>query len=599
MKNNNAYNKLYSVVSILFSATMKKYPMFICISIIKALIEILQPFLNLFFTPLIIDELCGAKEIRKLILYAGILIFSEFLVSSFLEFINTSLKKYEERLNNFFTTEIGRQSMNLDFQLTEDKVVLDQLEKAKMGINGYSGGVYGISEQYILLFGNIIKAAGFVTIIAFKAPWLILVLLIILVFNGLITYKCNKIELESFDELSKTNRLFSYYGWNIVDLKFGKDIRLYNAKNAILNKWVQNTKTTNRAWIWQENRKFRYRKYEVIPKFVMNFITYLYVGILTIKGIISIGEFTQMIEATNLLDMSLGGIVTNVQEIFKRCNYAYEYVLFMEYPVVLEKNNDLISQGLHQIEFRNVSFKYPGTDKNILNNINISINPGEKLSIVGENGAGKTTFIKLLCRLYEPNSGEILLDGKNIKEYNYQEYMKQIAPVFQDFKLFGFTISENVYPKDIKTISSQESEKINQTVLSVGLMNATKKYNKGIDTTVFKIFDDNGVEPSGGEQQKIAIARALFKNSTIVVLDEPTAALDPIAEYDIYRQFCKLIGDKTAFYISHRLSSCRFCDKIAVFSRGEIIEYGSHDELVKNENGVYHKMYEAQAQYYR
>ena len=218
---------------------------------------------------------------------------------------------------------------------------------------------------------------------------------------------------------------------------------------------------------------------------------------------------------------------------------------------------------------------------------------------MGLNGAGKTTFIKLLCRLYDPTDGQILMDGKDIKEYDYEEYMKLFAPVFQDFKLFGFTIGENVITKDRELFTEEETKRLEELLNLVDLDGLIQKKEKGIDTTIFRFFEEDGIEPSGGEQQKLAIARALYKDAPVLILDEPTAALDPIAEYEVYRQFHTLVGDKTAFYISHRLSSCRFCDRIAVFDEGRIAEYGTHEELVKIPGGIYAGMFEAQARYYR
>ena len=265
----------------------------------------------------------------------------------------------------------------------------------------------------------------------------------------------------------------------------------------------------------------------------------------------------------------------------------------------MEKHQDPVKEGLHTIEFRDVCFAYPGTDKLILDHVNIRVRPGEKLSVVGLNGAGKTTFIKLLCRLYDPTSGEILLDGKDIREYEYDAYMKQFAPVFQDFKLFGFTIGENILFQEETLRSGEETQKLERLMKLVEMDEFISKQEKGIDTTVFTVFDEEGIEPSGGEQQKIAIARALYKDAPVIILDEPTAALDPVAEYEIYRQFHTLVGEKTAIYISHRLSSCRFCDTIAVFADGKIQEYGSHDQLANIPNGIYAGMFEAQARYYR
>ena len=219
---------------------------------------------------------------------------------------------------------------------------------------------------------------------------------------------------------------------------------------------------------------------------------------------------------------------------------------------------------------------------------------GEHLSVVGLNGAGKTTFVKLLCRLYDPTDGEILLDGVNIKEYDYSEYMNIFSPVFQDFRLFAFSIKENIVLGNL----NDDKDKVDGIIDQVGLKDKVDSLEKGSDTMLFKSFDENGIEPSGGEQQKMAIARALYKKAPVVILDEPTAALDPVAEYDIYRNFDTLVGGKTAIYISHRLSSCKFCDRIAVFSEGKIKEYGTHEELVKIDGGVYSEMFRAQARYY-
>ena len=211
---------------------------------------------------------------------------------------------------------------------------------------------------------------------------------------------------------------------------------------------------------------------------------------------------------------------------------------------------------------------------------------------MGENGAGKTTFVKLLIRLYEPTEGQILLDGINIKDVDYEEYMSVFSTVFQDYKLFALPLKDNV------ALSLTKDESRIQNLLEyVGLGNTLRKLPKGMDTHVYKNFDKDGFEPSGGEGQKIAIARALYKDAPIVILDEPTAALDPRAEYQIYQQFNQMVNGKTAVYISHRLSSTKFCDVIAVFSQGKIIEYGTHEELLEKQ-GIYSELFSMQAQFY-
>ena len=247
----------------------------------------------------------------------------------------------------------------------------------------------------------------------------------------------------------------------------------------------------------------------------------------------------------------------------------------------------------HTIEFRNVSFSYPNTGVRVLKNVSITIKAGERLSVVGLNGAGKTTFIKLLCRLYDTDEGEILIDGVNIREYDYDEYMKLFSVVFQDFRLLSFTAKDNIL------LGAEDSdEAVDAMFEKVGLLDKINSLPKGRDTMMFREFDRDGVQLSGGEQQKLAIARALYKDAPVVILDEPTAALDPVAEYEIYCKFNDLVGGKTAVYISHRLSCCKFCDRIAVFSEGTIKELGTHDELVNRDGGIYSEMFRAQAQYY-
>lgn len=591
--------KILPVMKTLFGTAGKKYPFFFVLEFFRMVVEVLQPFVGIILLPKIVDEICGARNLRVLITLAVILIVSECVLTLLLEGFQTKLRKYQERMDNYFSMQIGIHSMGLDFQLTEDKEALDQLDRAKTGMTWYSGGAYGIAEQVFMFFGNVFKIAGFVTIIAVNAPWMLLILMLYVVVSGIITAKTNRIELKAYNRLSKVNRLFGYFGWSIVDFRYGKDIRLYDAKDMMLERWEKNTEESNAAWKWQGDTGYKYRKYGVLARTLMSIAQYLYVGLLAVRRLISIGIFTQIIETVGALDATLNGLVWNVQELVKRCNYAYEYVLFMKYPEAMEKHQDPVKEGLHTIEFRDVCFAYPGTDKLILDHVNIRIRPGEKLSVMGLNGAGKTTFIKLLCRLYDPTSGEILLDGKDIREYEYDAYMKQFAPVFQDFKLFGFTIGENILFQEETLRSGEETQKLERLMKLVEMDEFISKQEKGIDTTVFTVFDEEGIEPSGGEQQKIAIARALYKDAPVIILDEPTAALDPVAEYEIYRQFHTLVGEKTAIYISHRLSSCRFCDTIAVFADGKIQEYGSHDQLANIPNGIYAGMFEAQARYYR
>lgn len=591
--------KIKAVISVLFPIAARRFPMFFPLMTFQMLCDILKPFIGVYISPLIVDGIINKETPEKLFFYVGILLGGEFILIILNQLATSALGKYQERLDNYFRERTSVHAMELDYQLTEDKKALEQLEKANTGMSWYSGGVYGISDQIFRFVGNVIKIAGFTVVIAMQMPILLVVIVSYVVISAFLSVKTNKVELEAFGKLSKINRLFGYFGWEIVDFRYGKDVRLYEASDMLVNKWDTYQLGSINTWKWQSGATMKYSITGTVLDVLRCLFTYGYAGLMAIQGVISPGVFTQMIESAGGLDATLGGIVWNVTELFKRCNYAYEYILFEKYPQALPKGGRKVSDGIHRIEFKNVEFSYPGTEKKVLNGINLVIEPGERLSLVGLNGAGKTTLVKLLCRLYDPTGGQILIDGVDIREYEYEEYMKIFAPVFQDFKLFGFSVLENICLEDIGKLDDIKKDKAVKMLEMTGLMDSVDGWSKGTDTRIFKVFEEDGVEPSGGEQQKMAIARALYKDSPVVILDEPTAALDPIAEYEIYRRFDSLVNNRTAVYISHRLSSCRFCDHIAVFSEGRVAEYGTHDELVNVAGGLYAKMFEAQAQYYR
>ena len=307
-----------------------------------------------------------------------------------------------------------------------------------------------------------------------------------------------------------------------------------------------------------------------------------------------------MFQATSKFGGAIRGIVDSYLEMTYTSSVLKYYIDFVEdfndenNRLLDPSDNDLkISNKACDIEFKNVSFKYPNTDKYILKDISVKIKAREHLAIVGQNGAGKTTFIKLLCHLYDNYEGEIRINGRDVRKYNFVDYVRMLSVVFQDYRLFAFTIKENV------TVFEDKNINIEETYTIAGI----DKWIEGLDekdkTYIYKMFVENGIEPSGGESQKLAIARALYKNAPIVVLDEPTAALDPISENEVYKNFDKLVYGKTAIYISHRLSSCKFCDRIIVFNKGSIVEMGSHDELMKNTRGLYYNMYNTQAKHYK
>lgn len=578
----------------LFPAAWRTYPGYFIVGVLRMLLQAAAPFVGIFMTPLLIDELLGGRNTRHLCMYAAVLVIGTSAISLMTAVLGTVMEKYQEKFSNYFTEQISRRVMELDFQLTEDKQALDQIEAARTGMSFYSGGIHGIASQFFGILSNVISILGVIVLIAVHAPILFPLTAFLLAVTTLIRAKINGIEVEQYEKLSRINRLWNYLGWELTDFRYGKDIRLYGAEEMMAQKWDSFTGQSIAAQREGANRQLPWQLLSITADAARDFGSYLYLGILVITGKLSIGVFSQMLSCGGTFHRSMQNLIAALQETTKRCSYAYEYVKFMRYPPVIEKGTLPVKDCPHTITFRNVSFAYPNTERRVLDGVNITLRPGEHLSVVGLNGAGKTTFVKLLCRLYDPTEGEILLDGTDIRAYDYRQYMSLFAPVFQDFRLFSFSIRENIaldQPCPDEVLLPQAD--------LVGLGDKLRSLPKGADTMISKVFDETGIEPSGGEQQKIAIARALFKDSPVVILDEPTAALDPVAEYDIYRQFSTLVGGKTAVYISHRLSSCRFCDRIAVFSGGTVAEYGTHEELVNKKDGIYAEMFSAQAQYYR
>ncbi len=299
----------------------------------------------------------------------------------------------------------------------------------------------------------------------------------------------------------------------------------------------------------------------------------------------------------------LGRLTGSIGTLFQFRGYVKENEPFLKvYLDYFDIENEMYQGSLSvekrsdkrfDIEFKNVSFAYPGAETMAVKNLNLKLKVGERLAVVGMNGSGKTTFIKLLCRLYDPAEGEILMNDFNIRKYDYRQYLDLFSVVFQDYTLLAMPLGSNIAASE-----TVDAQKVEELLTEVGFGQRYAEMERKLDTPIYKNFDETGVEVSGGEAQKLALARALYKDAPFIILDEPTAALDPIAEAEIYSKFDSIVGDKTAIYISHRLSSCRFCDKIAVFHEGEIVQVGTHEELLADVKGKYHELWNAQAQYY-
>lgn len=583
----------FQILKYFFKLTNNLSKTYIIKTMLASIFKALTPFLNIIMPKLIIDQLLGTKDVNTLIVYVGILVTGNLILKITNSYFEKVMGLAETDLLNKIDSYLGEKCVDMDFENVENPEILDLKERAYFAIYNM-GAIHWALEQTSKIIYEGITLLGLSYILIRLNPLIILVVLTIVLLNSFIFKKIEKIRFLDNQKSIFDNRAFGYFLRLTSDFSVGKDIRLYKGSSLILKKARHFTDNLLKIYSKQFTDIGKYSGITNVNMQMQMIIIYGYLAMTVIKETITIGSFTMYANAVRSFSQSIMSFVNSFIEINQICLYLE---LFIQFDSIESKNSKgtMTIDNVEDltIEFKNVSFKYPNKDEYTLKNVSIIIKDGEKLSVVGLNGAGKTTFIKLLSRLYEPTEGEILFGGMDIREYNYDEYIKLLSIVFQDFKLLSFTIKENM-PLDPDTYD----EKIISCLHKAGFESDLNKLENGIDTNIYKSFHEKGIEFSGGQAQKIAIARALYKDSPIVILDEPTSALDPISEYEVYNSFNKLVKGKTAIYISHRLSSTRFSDRIAVFKDGQIIEYGNHKELMKNEKSLYANMYNTQAQYY-
>lgn len=411
-----------------------------------------------------------------------------------------------------------------------------------------------------------------------------------------ISKKSSKKLTEMLSELKLSNAIFFYEDQILEDVKSGKEIRLYKLTDKMIANKKRDSNHTEKL-LSSNYKKFRRM---IIPTsglfHIMTYLTYAYVGILVLLGTLPVALIIQLSSALSRMISALPDVIQHGTMMISSSEELKNYYAFMDLPneevvgsLPVEKRLD----NDYTFDIENLSFAYPGSEEFVLKNITEAFEVGRKYAIVGENGSGKTTFIKLLTRLYEPTEGKIKMNKIDTKKYDLKEYFNLFGVVFQDYHLVGFSLGQNI------SVAPEFDEKRVMTTLDkVGLGTFVRTLPDQLDTYLGTEFNDSGVNVSGGQEQKIAIARSLYKDAPVMILDEPTAALDPLTEFEIYQNFDKLVQDKTAFYISHRLSSSKFCDEVLVFDKGKIIQRGSHEDLVKTE-GKYQDLWNAQAQYYQ
>jgi len=582
------------------------------------IVHVLLQYWNFFFLAILVDDAVAGAPWEILIKDTVILVAGWCILDTGLWALAHYYFYCGSNIWELANTHLNKKIMGMDYEYMESEAVqnhrrdIDSMARDNKdggGINKLFWNIEGIIEcstsilvsfiytMYLLsrctiaFAGEPLKAALFIGTFVL----LFAVLMYLAMWKNKSAQK--KIYRKS-EEMLPLFRQFHFYTEEYINKEeCGKTIRMFHQQNLLshhiekLFKKLNNK--NNDISDLSENRA----EWLGVIETVISGLVYFLLGIMVLKKAITIGSVCLYAGCITNFMLYFRHGVSVVTDLASNTKYVKMYFDFLDIPnkkyagtLPVEKRDD----DKFEIEFRNVSFCYPGSEKYVLKDFSIKFNIGERLAVAGQNGSGKTTFIKLLCRLYDPSEGEILLNGINIKKYDYKEYLSLFSVVFQDFKIPAFSVGQN-----IAASMEYDAEKVKVSLRRAGLKNLLEKLPDGLDTMLYKDFDSSGIDISGGEAQKIAIARALYHDTPFVILDEPTAALDPLAEYEIYSKFDELVGSKTAVYISHRLSSCQFCNDILVIENGKAVQRGKHADLVKDKEGLYYKLWSTQAQYYQ
>lgn len=567
------------------------------------------PFIGLYFSAQILNQVIHHNYdgcIQSVVWLLAL----QFIVG----FVERACKEHMDIVYKFsddsVKERVAGKAFELEYEKFEKQETMDAIRRAKVSSMG-GGGIYDQTELLYLMMQNVVGMIWSLFYVGklflqveedgshfMTSYWSTLLLLAIYLLLLVIQSKFGKRESAVYAEMMQkndhNNSVLNYFlGW-IGDIKNGRDIRIFQMHDLIKEKIEVDMRKMVGVYLEASTAAGKENGKRTFLAQIAAGVSYLFVGIKAIYGVIAVGDVLLYTGAINQAANHISELTKRSWDFLRRADYLRTFEEFLEMPSMaydgtlpIEKRDD----AQYEFEFHDVSFRYPDTEIEVLSHVNLKFEIGKKMAIVGKNGAGKTTIIKLLCRLYEPTEGYITLNGIDIRKYNYKEYTKAFSVVFQDFELFSMPLEEN-----IASGSDVDEEQVWKVLEQVSLEDRVKQMKDGIHSQLYH-NNGEGIDVSGGEAQRLAIARALYKDGPFVILDEPTAALDPIAEAEIYENFNDMIANKTAIYISHRMSSCKFCDDIVVLDQGKIVEYGTHEQLLEK-NGIYAELYETQAQYY-
>lgn len=558
-------------------------------------ISSILPFIELFLVKFSIDMLTNGNDIERYIYTILSLIVICFILRTTQSFLNYKRDVCGNMIGIRMYEKLYRKTMNLDYEMLLDKNIMERRELALKVIDDMHITLF--TQSFKTICTNIIVLVGLISLISTMNFWVVCFAVIIVMINAYAASYRKKAERKLDNDFVSVNRKIDYFFDIGSDFSYSKEIRVYHMIEPLLLIYRKLMNTTKKLVQKLLRILLTCRIVSSVLSSLLDIMMYISLGYkVIVSKAISIGDFSLYLSTIRQFDSCMTGIVTAHIDINNHGQYVQQYLEFIDMQTVAEKSKLKLKKMKNLIfTFENVFYKYPNQEEFAISNLNLTINSGEKLAVVGENGAGKTTLVLLMLGMIEPTRGRVLLNGVDIREYEIDDYLKNFSTVFQDYKIFQFKIKENVNALDE---SSDSEDKINEAINKVGLYKKISSLKDGINTYIGQIFEEEGVHFSGGQSQRLAIARALYKNTQVVILDEPTAALDPRVEHEIYTKFDEISKGKTTLYITHRLASTQFCDKVIVLKEGAIEALGTHSELIKN-NKYYSELYEMQAEFYR
>lgn len=583
-------NKVINLLKIAWKSNRKLF----LIRIGQNLFEALIPMADIVGIGVIIDTLTGGRNQDRVFWAILYYVLAHSGVSLARDLLTWRKDVEERKATNTVQYRYARESLEVDYPCIQTGSFLD-LKRKSMKI---------MPAFYIRVFGEsvscLVKIAGVVSVAFVIHPLLLLCMILLSLPAVWMSFRRKKAEYRYRQEITPGERRSGYLYQVMTEYAYAKDLRIYNGKELVIEKYRKNAEDQIRKQRQLGRKNAGGQNVSCLCSVLQLMCLLLFFSHMVLQKEITIAEYTVMLSSSTLFTAVLTGFFENLAEIKEMCRYSE---LIKEYETFIAENSKVYrsENGLQgdagtqtglSVDFEHVSFQYPGRAEKALSDVSFHIAAGERVSFVGQNGAGKTTVVNLLLRLYEPTEGVIRVNGTDIRKWSGSEYYKYIGVVLQDFFLYAYSVRENLcFGKD------REDAGLLEALEQAGLGERIRGLTRGLDTSLYRILDPEGTELSGGEGQKLAMARAIAKEKKALILDEPSGSLDPLAEYELFAGMRRIVGNHTGILISHRLSSTKYSDRLLVFARGRLVQSGSHRELMRTE-GIYRELYRKQAKYY-